>query len=169
MKNTNNRGMMLESIINKTNIFYLKNKIAMIHKKNLDVSFSKIKIENRKLLLKDAEIKSKSTVDYYGVFQGKFIAFEAKSTEEKNFKLKNIKQHQLEYLSLIESFDGIAFWIIYFKMQNDFLIIKHKNLMKIISENKNTLAYKDAIAHGYSLNLDFPGILDYIKIVSHFF
>nr|WP_308700584.1 Holliday junction resolvase RecU [Metamycoplasma hominis] len=33
MKNKNNRGMLLESIINNTNEYYFKNGIALIHKK----------------------------------------------------------------------------------------------------------------------------------------
>jgi len=67
MKNKNNRGMLLESIINNTNEYYFKNEIALIHKKNLDIKFKNVKLEKNKLLLNNASIFSKSTVDYYGV------------------------------------------------------------------------------------------------------
>ncbi|CRH45622.1 Holliday junction resolvase recU [Chlamydia trachomatis] len=88
-----NRGMLLETIINQTNEFYFKNDICLIHKKNLD----------------QAVISSKSSVDYYGIYKGKFIAFEAKSTELSILPLKNIKNHQIEYLNLIQKNGGIAF------------------------------------------------------------
>ncbi|WP_245979647.1 Holliday junction resolvase RecU [Mycoplasma struthionis] len=133
-----NRGMLLESIINQTNIFYLTNKIALIHKKNLDINFKGVALEKNKLKLKDATIKSKSTVDYYGVYKGKFIAFEAKSTEEKNFSLANVKKHQVEYLNLIESFYGLAFWIIYFKYQNEFIFLKHCDFLEITKNKKHS-------------------------------
>lgn len=56
MKNKNNRGMLLESIINNTNEYYFKNGIALIHKKNLDIKFKNVKLEKNKLLLNDASI-----------------------------------------------------------------------------------------------------------------
>ncbi len=156
-----NKGMLLESIINATNHFYLLNKIALIHKKNLDVKFKGVDLKNNKLVLKDASIKSKSTVDYYGIYQGKFIAFEAKSTEENNFVLKNIKQHQIEYLNQVEYFGGFAFWIIYFKIQNEFIMIGHRRLIEII-KNKKTLSHDLCKRNGVILSLTFPGILDFI-------
>ncbi|TPE57349.1 Holliday junction resolvase RecU [[Mycoplasma] falconis] len=161
MKNTNNRGMFLESIINKTNEFYLLNKMALIHKKNLDIKFKGIDLVNKQFQLKDATIKSKSTVDYYGVFNGRFLAFEAKSTEEKNFTLYNIKKHQIEYLDQINFYGGLAFWIIYFSEQNTFYFIWHTDFKEAIL-NKKTLTYAKVEKIGILLKLDFPGILDYL-------
>ncbi|MBN0970839.1 Holliday junction resolvase RecU [Mycoplasma phocoeninasale] len=158
-----NKGMFLESIINSSNQFYYENNIAIIHKKNLDIDFKSIDLKNKKLVVNNAFIKSKSTVDYYGIYKGIFLAFEAKSTNEKNFSLSNVKRHQIEYLSLIASHQGLAFWIIYFNLQNKFIVIKHDKFMKI-SKNKKTLAYSLLLANGISIELDFPGILDYLKV-----
>ena len=80
-----NRGMLLETIINQTNSFYIINNICLIHKKNLDIKFSSVVLKDKKLVAKDAKITNKSTVDYYGLWKGKFLAFEAKSTEDKSF------------------------------------------------------------------------------------
>ncbi|WP_412031308.1 Holliday junction resolvase RecU [Metamycoplasma buccale] len=162
MKTTNNRGMLLESLINQTNIFYLKNKICLVHKKYLDIKFANISKTENNLKLEKAKIISKSTVDYYGIYQGKFLAFEAKSTESKTFSLRNIKSHQIEYLDLISLFSGIAFWIIYFKIQNKFLLIKHDKFKKI-SENKKSLSFEEIKENGKFIDLQFPGILDYIS------
>ncbi|TPR54112.1 Holliday junction resolvase RecU [Metamycoplasma neophronis] len=162
--NVKNKGMLLESIINSTNLFYFNQKVAMIHKKNLDVQFKGVDIKNHKLVLKEATIKSKSTVDYYGIYKGKFLAFEAKSTEDKNLSLANIKNHQIEYLSLVESFGGIAFWIFYFKIQNKFILIKHSDLKNII-KNKKTLSFDLCKEQGIILELSFPGVLDFINYI----
>lgn len=164
MQNNNkNRGMLLEKIINQTNLFYLGNSICLVHKKNLDIKFSSVILKDKKLMIKDGMIMNKSTVDYYGIWNSRFISFEAKSTEEKNFSLSNIRIHQLEYLSLIEKFNGIAFWIIYFKIQNKFILIRHNEMLKVFKGNKKTLEYDKAISIGNELTLMYPGILDYIS------
>lgn len=157
-----NRGMLLETIINQTNEFYFKNNICLIHKKNLDINFKSVFLKNKQLSLENAFIKNKSSVDYYGIFKGKFIAFEAKSTEENSLPLNNIKKHQIEYLDLIEKHQGIAFWIIYYKIQNTFLLIFHKNLKEGI-KNKKALKYKEALKLGKKLSLSFPGVLNIIE------
>jgi recombination protein U len=65
-----------------------------------------------------------STVDFYGVFSyndngkkiGKAIAFDAKECESTtSFPLKNIHQHQLEYLKLWNEIGGEGFFFIHFK------------------------------------------------------
>ncbi|PZW01438.1 Holliday junction resolvase RecU [Metamycoplasma auris] len=154
-----NRGMLLETIINQTNEFYIRNNICMIHKKNLDVKFKSVKYENENLNLDRAIIKGKSSVDYYGVLNGRFIAFEAKSTEENTLPLSNIRNHQIEYLNMVEKHKGIAFWIIYFKVQNTFFLIFHKDFIDGI-KNKKSLHYEEALNIGKRLTLSFPGILN---------
>lgn len=163
--NGQNRGMLLETIINQTNSFYMQNKICLVHKKNLDIKFKGVSVQNKKLITKSARIINKSTVDYYGIWDGKFLAFEAKSTENKNFSLSNIKKHQIEYLSLIEAFKGTAFWIIYFKLQNVFIMIRHRDLITNI-KNKKTLKFSEALKIGFEMQLNFPGVLNYIDIIN---
>lgn len=160
-----NRGMLLETIINQTNEFYFKNDICLIHKKNLDISFKSVSLKNKKLNLDQAVISSKSSVDYYGIYKGKFIAFEAKSTELSILPLKNIKNHQIEYLNLIQKNGGIAFWIIYFKFENVFFLIMHVQLIKKI-KNKKALHFEDALDIGKKLSLSFPGILNIIENIT---
>ncbi|VEU78721.1 Holliday junction-specific endonuclease [Metamycoplasma arthritidis] len=163
MDNTHykNRGMLLETIINQTNNFYLKHGVCLVHKKNLDIKFQKVELKDRKLITKNAQISHKSTVDYYGLYQGRFLAFEAKSTEDENFSLKNVKKHQLEYLDLVLWHGGLAFWIIYFKIQNEFILVGHETFRKMI-QNKKTLNFDVLKAKGVILELQYPGILDYI-------
>ncbi|AWX69168.1 Holliday junction resolvase RecU [[Mycoplasma] anseris] len=161
-KITKNRGMLLESIINHTNLFYLEQQKALVHKKNLDIKFKSVMFKENKLITNGAKIISKSTVDYYGIYNGNYFAFEAKSTEECNFSLKNVKKHQIEYLDLVLLFKGKAFWILYFKMQNKFIFIDHLSFKKI-SQNKKSLKFNEVLSYGKELILEFPGILDYIS------
>lgn len=96
--------MLLEKIINNTINYYLKNKIAFFNKKNLNIKFKTMSEDRYKLDL--AFISSKSTVDYYGIYQGQYISFEAKSTELDVFPLSNIKEHQHQHLKLINELGG---------------------------------------------------------------
>ncbi|QJR44027.1 Holliday junction resolvase RecU [Mycoplasma miroungirhinis] len=160
-----NRGMLLESIINKTNEKYYINKIAFCHKKELNIKFKKIVNKNEKLEAKDANIFSKSTVDYYGVYKGKFIAFEAKETDSKTFSLNNIKKHQHNYLLDVTKFGGIGFYIIFFKHFDSFLFINCLEMDKIF-KNKKSLSFEEAIKISKKINLIFPGILDYVNCIN---
>lgn len=62
-------------------------------------------------------VVKESTVDFAGlVTGGKFLAFDAKETaSQTSFPLSNIKQHQLNYLTLVEELGGISFFLIHFK------------------------------------------------------
>lgn len=152
----------METIINQTKEYYLKNNICLIHKKNLDVTFRSVDLNDKKLKLNEARIKTKSSVDYYGVYQGKFLAFEAKSTEEDFLPINNIKNHQIEYLNIVEKYKGISFWIIFFKNPGNFIFIKHKDFVQIL-KNKKAIHYKDALTIGKKLILSFPGILNIVE------
>lgn len=72
------RGMAFEKLINLSNEMYQREGVALINKRPTPV--------------KDGYYESKSTVDYDGVYRGRAIAFEAKSTNEINrFDLKTLR------------------------------------------------------------------------------
>lgn len=84
------RGKALESSINKCNLKYRKDKLAIIQNINTPV-----------LLTKAGVVTKTSTVDYFGVCgpNGHAIAFDAKETKSKtSFPLKNIHDHQIVFL-----------------------------------------------------------------------
>lgn len=62
-------------------------------------------------------VPTQSTVDFAGLIKGgRFIAYDAKETQSKtSFPLSNLKQHQVEYLKLVDELGGIAFFLIHFK------------------------------------------------------
>ncbi|QYY43096.1 Holliday junction resolvase RecU [Aneurinibacillus sp. XH2] len=68
--------------------------------------------------------KSPSTVDYEGAYAGRSIVFEAKSTKElRRFPLRNIAEHQVEYLAKYHRCGAISFLLVEFaKHQTVYLL-----------------------------------------------
>ncbi len=152
----NNRGMLLETIINKTIKEYNEKGIALFHKKTLDIKFSSIN-DIRKI--KDGTIVSKSTVDYYGVYKGSFVAFEAKSSNRNRIPKSNFKEHQHNYLKKIKNHGGIAFYIFLFKETNEFFLVD----ISLVNYEKKSITIENIRREGISLELIFPGVIDFIK------
>ncbi|MBU4689516.1 Holliday junction resolvase RecU [Mycoplasma zalophidermidis] len=157
-----NRGMLLEKIINQTINYYEKNNLAFIEKKSLPIKFYKIN-ENRQLF--DAYIFKKSTVDYIGCFEGRFIAFEAKSTNEFRLPNSNIKKHQVEYLDRIYKSGGFAFFIILFSNVDEFYIV---NSVYLKDNWKNSWSYDEIKKIGFQVELTYPGVIDFLPIIKGF-
>ena len=160
--NYKNRGMMLESIINKTINFYAGSGIALFHKKDLSISFSKIVEQDGKLKINNGRVNKKSTADYYGVYKGNFIAFEAKSTNLNSLPIANIKEHQLNYLYRVIEHKGKAFFIVCFQRYDEYYII-HPDV--IANLKRKSLSIDEARNIGIRLELIYPGILDFIEMI----
>lgn len=151
---------MLESIINKTIEIYRTHDLAIFHKRPLSINFSGV--ENGKLKIKEGWIKSKSTADYYGIYKGTFIAFEAKSTNLNSLPLRNIKDHQFQYLKDINRHFGFGFLIVGFNLFNEYFLITLETIEKIESKS---LSIELARKEGYLLDLIYPGMIDFIPIL----
>lgn len=160
MINYQNRGMFLESIINKTIAYYDCHDWAIFHKKSLPIKFTGV--EKNKMKLQTAWISAKSTVDYYGVYQGHFVAFEVKNTNTHRFYLKNIKEHQSNYLKKVIKHHGISFYLIGFEKINRYFII---NADLVHNWLKKSFNIEDAITNGYELKIIFPGILHFLPTI----
>ncbi|WNM13409.1 Holliday junction resolvase RecU [Mesomycoplasma ovipneumoniae] len=156
--NHKNRGMFLEKIINNTIEFYYQNDIAIFHKKNLDISFKAVQ---KDLTLNDAFVLKKSTVDYYGIYKGIFVAFEAKSTNENVLNLKQIPEHQINYLHKIRKHFGCAFFIIFFKQLEKFYILS----VDKIDFSKKWISAHFLEKEGIEITLTYPGIIDFITYI----
>ncbi|WP_051599983.1 Holliday junction resolvase RecU [Mycoplasma elephantis] len=121
-----NNGKFLEHLINQSISYYKLNDIALVHRVYLDISFLRVK---DKLNLEKAKICTKSTVDYYGLYKGKFFAFDAKSTIKDYFDLSFIKKHQHDYLCDVIKHNGIGFYIIGFLNMNKYYWISAEKLI----------------------------------------
>ena len=120
-----NRGKSLEDDLDDTNKYYLCQGIANVHKKPVPIQIVKVEYPKRSAaVIKEAYFRTPSTTDYNGVWDGKYIDFEAKETENKtSFPLKNIHDHQIEHMKNVIIQKGIAFFIVRFSsLQRDFVV-----------------------------------------------
>lgn len=159
-----NRGMNLESLINESNKYYLDIDKALIYKKPTDIGINKVNYKP-KLVIKDAYFKSPSTLDYNGIYKGKYIEFDAKETKSKtSFPLSNIPTHQLTHLKKVINHGGIIFLII--SINNEVYLIPGNKLVDFIDSNeRKSIPYTYFQEECYLIKLAYNPIIDYLKIV----
>ncbi|MEE3928360.1 Holliday junction resolvase RecU [Mycoplasmopsis ciconiae] len=162
--NTKNRGMLLESIINKSIYFYNIHKIAFIEKKSIPYKFSKKPTKISDQITQQNIFLLKSTVDYIGCYQGKYVCFEAKSSNSDRIEKGSIIDHQLNFLIEIQNIGGIAYYIFMFTNDLEFYLVDPKLIDKLTKSNK---AINKKIIKKYSkkMELTFPGILDFLSYI----
>ena len=85
-----NRGMNLEEDINISNQYYIDKGIALINKRPTPINVVKVDY-SRGAKIQNAYFEKQSTTDYNGVYRGKYLDFEAKSTKLRtSFPFSNI-------------------------------------------------------------------------------
>ena len=85
-----NRGMNLEEDINLSNDFYRANGLCLITKRPTPINVVKVDY-TKGAIITNAYFEKQSTTDYNGVYKGRYIDFEAKSTlKTSSFPLANI-------------------------------------------------------------------------------
>lgn len=117
-----NRGMAFEKDIDRSNRQYRDREIAQISKVPTPVKV--LKLINGRIRDGFFNQKERELVDYVGTFRGRSIVFDAKSTaEKKRFDLKNVHEHQANYLIRSANFGGVSFLLIQFsKFHRVFLL-----------------------------------------------
>ncbi len=109
-----NRGMFLEELINKTNIYYAETDVALINKKA-----TPIKIISTNQNYVTGVFNKKSTTDYAGVYCGHYIDFDVKQTKELKYNFNIIPIHQIKHLKKVFKCGGIAFFLLYFEQYHE--------------------------------------------------
>ncbi len=160
-----NRGMLLEKIINTSINHYINSNVAYFKKNNLEIKFQSIasSTDSKKIKLNNSFINGKSTVDYYGLYKSRYITFEAKSTDDDNLPISNIKPHQHKHLLFIKSLGGISFYLIFFKHQSKIFLV---DVEDIDYENMKYLSYEYISSIGKELDIIFPGIIDFLSVLN---
>lgn len=116
-------------------------------------------------------MKLKSTVDYDGVYKGRAIEFEAKSTENvTRFDLKNIAQHQLNYLEKAEAIGAICFFFIEFSVYKSVFVLPLSVIQSYVemsrqSKNKQPIPKADFNIYGYLVDQTERAPVDYLQYV----
>ena len=160
-----NRGMDLESSLNLVNNYYVENDIALIYKKPTPIGIVETGYENNKYIIKKAYFKEQSTLDYNGLYKGKYIEFEAKESKHKtSFPLANIHEHQIKHIRNVIKHKGIVFLIINMNSKN--FLLKGEDFIEYIDMNKRkSIEFEFIEKAGYLIKENLNG-LDYIAVVN---
>ena len=160
-----NRGMVLENDINVTNEYYIEKGIALIYKKPTPIKITKVNYDKSKIT--EAFFESPSTLDYNGLYKGKYIEFDAKETQRKtSFAFANIHNHQLEHIKRVYKLNGVVFLIIRFVLLNETYILMGHDLLEFIDNNtRKSIPYSYIKEKGYPIELKYIPRLDYLKIL----
>ncbi|MBC1473382.1 Holliday junction resolvase RecU [Listeria grandensis] len=165
------RGMSLEQDLNDTNAYYLTHELAVIHKKPTPVQIVGVDYPKRSSAkIKEAYFKTPSTTDYNGVYQGKYIDFEAKETKNtSSFPLSNFHQHQLTHMEGVLKQNGIVFVIIAFQTLGEVYFIRFEHFQpfwqRMLDGGRKSVTLQelrqvsDLIPYGLNPRLDYLNII----------
>lgn len=161
-----NRGMFLENLINESNTYYNSISKCAIYKKPTPIKVLNVSYPSSKSHIIDKAVFSNiSTLDYNGIYKGKYIEFDAKECKSKTaYSLSNIKEHQINHIRNIIKLGGIIFIIIF--MNNEFYLIKGTTLIEFIDKNeRKSMEYKYIKEIGYEIKEFLNPRLRYLDAV----
>ncbi|WP_414046398.1 Holliday junction resolvase RecU [Macrococcus equi] len=169
------RGMKFEDEIDISNRYYLKNDIAIIHKKPTPVQIVKVDYPKRsQAVIKEAYFRRASTTDYNGIFKGKYIDFEAKATQNKtSFPLNNIHEHQVNHMQQIFRHGGIVFVLICFSSHEEVYLLPFRQFFiywqRYLTNEKKSIQLKEIKKDGILIPYTYQPRIDYLKAVQEYF
>lgn len=165
-----NRGMNLEEDINLSNEYYKQNGLCLITKRPTPINVVKVDY-SKGAIITNAYFEKQSTTDYNGVYQGKYIDFEAKSTiKTTSFPLSNISVHQIEHLKNVLKHGGIAFFIIEFAKLNEVYLLDASYVINFYEfGERKSIPYNDVKTNGHKIKSGFAPRLDYLEIIKEIY
>lgn len=169
--NHSNRGMSFETMINDSNEYYRIHNIAVIHKKPIPIQIVKVDYPSRSsAVIKEAYYKVPSTTDYNGVYDGHYIDFEAKETNNKtSFPLSNIHSHQIEHLQQVKEHGGISFVLIFFKVLDEIYLLDSDYIAlcaKRAQTGRKSIHIDEIKEHGIQVKEGLSPRVDYLSAVN---
>ena len=162
-----NRGMNLEEDINLSNEYYKEHNLCLITKRPTPINVVKVDY-SKGAIITNAYFEKQSTTDYNGVYKGKYIDFEAKSTHNKtSFPLSNIPSQQIDHLKRVLSQGGIAFFIIEFVTRNEETYLIDSSIVIDYYDNRKrqSIPYDDIKTRGSLIKRGYAPRLDYLPII----
>ncbi len=160
-----NRGMNLETALNQSNEYYLSKDRALIYKKPTPIGVVDVSYKNHKKVIEKAYFKEQSTLDYNGLYRGKYIEFDAKETLNKtSFPLSNIHEHQTNQIRNVIKHGGIVFLII--RMNNiNYLLTGEDYINYIDNHDRKSISYDYIENNAHIIKEAYQPQLDYLKVV----
>ena len=167
-----NRGMTLEDDLNCTCLFYLETGKAVIHKKPTTIGIAKVSFQSsNQKRIKDGFFKAPSTTDYNGVWNGKYIDFEAKETKSKtSFPISNIHDHQIKHMTRVLNQNGICFLVIRFSALDKTFVYFATDLISFIKNNKRkSIPFDEFKQNGFEVKIKFQPRIDFLTIIERIY
>lgn len=161
-----NRGMELETDINLSNEYYKINEACLITKRPTPINVVKVDY-TKGAVITNAYFEKQSTTDYNGVYKGRYIDFEAKSTlKTTSFPLSNVSKHQIEHLKQVLKHRGIAFFIIEFAKLNQVFLLDASYVIDYYENGtRKSIPYQDVLDNGHEIKKGLAPRLDYLEII----
>ncbi len=162
-----NRGMSFEADINQSCEYYLEKDIALITKRPTPINVVKVDY-SKKAKITHAYFEKQSTTDYNGVYQGRYLDFEAKETKNNtSFPLGNIAPQQVKHLQNVIKNGGFAFFLIRLAVQNETYLLKASYVCDFYEKApRKSIPVADIkekgylVKEGYSPRYDFLAAFD---------
>lgn len=163
--NYGNRGMDLEDLLNKSNQYYLDSNRAIIYKKPTPITISQVSYSNKEKMITKAFFRTPSTLDYNGIYKGKYIDFDAKETKNvTSFPLANLHEHQYQHIKRIIEHGGISFLII--SMNNSFYYLDGFDIINFIENNsRKSIPWSYICDKGILIEQKINPRLDYLSVI----
>ncbi len=167
-----NRGKTLEEEIDETNEFYLTRDIAVIHKKPVPIQIVKVEYPSRSAaVIREAYFRTPSTTDYNGVFNGHYIDFDAKETENKtSFPLKNVHPHQVAHMESSAKQKGICFLIVRFSSLDRYFVVPLEMLLfaweRMLKGGRKSIPLNEFEGQALEIQTGYVPRLDYLKAIT---
>lgn len=160
-----NRGMNLENALNLSNEYYLKKNRALIYKKPTPIGVVDVSYKNHKKVIEKAYFKEQSTLDYNGLYRGKYIEFDAKETMHRtSFPLSNIHEHQTVQIRNVIQHGGIVFLII--RMNGIIYLLTGEDYISYIDNNdRKSISYNYIMEKAHIIKEAYQPQLDYLRVV----
>lgn len=159
------RGQAFEKLIDYTNEIYKRKGIALINKRPTPMKIIGRTRGDQHICIFD----KKSTVDYDGIYKGRPIVFEAKSTREKRLPLSLISEHQIEYLDAAHKQGAISFLIVEIRPLQEVYLIQNSLLQKYVKNaekgGRKSISLDDLEIYAELVESGDGVPLDYLKVV----
>ncbi|MDQ0513665.1 recombination protein U [Mycoplasmoides fastidiosum] len=157
-----NRGMFTETLVNNTIDWYYMQNIAFFKKNHVPLKLNKIDKSNRRIY---GQIL-KAGLDYYGLYQGQYIEFEVKETQQPDFMLTQLKKHQFYQMQRIEKFGGITFLILNFLCAEKIYFIPFAAIEKLKQEQIKKISLEWCQKNAREMQIHFPGIIKWLDFLN---
>ncbi len=170
------RGMSLEEELNDSNQYYRSQSMAVVYKKPTPIQIVKVDYPARsQAVIKEAYFKQASTTDYNGIYQGRYLDFEAKETKNKtSFPLSNFHEHQIYHMNHCLKQKGIVFVLLFFSSNKQYFLVPAKLIIDFWKRQKlngrKSIPLKDIKEYGYEIIPGYAPRIPYLEVLDqHFF